>query len=91
MTGPSLTGARRRPRPAHPTPARSTGLAAAVCRSNLRRSFSGGGDGDECVELTHTDTTLLLRESDTPTRVLPVTPHALAALLRAVLSHRPCS
>ncbi|MER6010517.1 DUF397 domain-containing protein [Streptomyces bluensis] len=47
-----------------------------------KSSFSGGGDGDECVELAHADATLLLRESDDPTRILPVTPTALAALLR---------
>ncbi|MER6090088.1 DUF397 domain-containing protein [Streptomyces bluensis] len=47
-----------------------------------KSSFSGGGDGDECVELAHTDATLLLRESDAPTRILPVPATALAALLR---------
>ncbi|MEV6588302.1 DUF397 domain-containing protein [Streptomyces acidicola] len=47
-----------------------------------KSTFSGGGDGDECVELAHNGATLLLRESDDPTRILPVTPTALAALLR---------
>jgi hypothetical protein len=49
-----------------------------------KSSFSGGADGNECVELAHINTQLLLRESDTPTRILPVTPTALAALLRDI-------
>ena len=49
-----------------------------------KSSFSGGGDGDECVELAHGDATLLLRESEDPDRILPVTRDGLAALLRLV-------
>jgi hypothetical protein len=49
-----------------------------------KSSFSGGGDGDECVELAHGDETLLLRESDEPDRILPVTRDGLAALLASV-------
>ncbi|WP_143663385.1 DUF397 domain-containing protein, partial [Streptomyces bobili] len=30
-----------------------------------KSSFSGGGDGSNCLELTSTPTTLHLRESDT--------------------------
>ncbi|MEU9364783.1 DUF397 domain-containing protein [Streptomyces avermitilis] len=46
-----------------------------------KSSFSGGGDGNECVELAHGDSTLMLRESDDPTRILPLTRESLAALL----------
>ncbi|MBA2807622.1 DUF397 domain-containing protein [Streptomyces sp. KM273126] len=47
-----------------------------------KSTFSSGTDGSNCVELAHTDATFLLRESDDPTRILPVTAIALAALLR---------
>ncbi|CAM5549499.1 hypothetical protein SALBM311S_12559 [Streptomyces alboniger] len=46
-----------------------------------KSSFSGGGDGDECVELAHSKSSLLMRESDDPVRILSVTPTGLAALL----------
>jgi hypothetical protein len=49
-----------------------------------KSSYSGGGDGDECVELARHHRTLLLRESDEPTRILPVSPEGLAALLARV-------
>ncbi|MEW2401603.1 DUF397 domain-containing protein [Streptomyces sp. NPDC046862] len=77
---------------------RSTRRARATSSTVWRRScdvtqwqkssFSGGGDGDECVELALTNVQLLLRESDAPTRILPVAPTALAALLREVKSPR---
>ncbi|MFJ9585258.1 DUF397 domain-containing protein [Streptomyces acidicola] len=48
-----------------------------------KSTFSSGTDGSNCVELAHSEeAALLLRESDDPTRILPVTPTALAALLR---------
>ncbi|MCT9075032.1 DUF397 domain-containing protein [Streptomyces fulvoviolaceus] len=53
-----------------------------------KSSFSGGGDGDECVELAHAEDALFLRESDDPDRILQVTPVGLAALLRQV-TNRP--
>jgi hypothetical protein len=53
-----------------------------------KSSFSGGGDGDECVELAHGGGSLLLRESDAPTRIVPVTPTGLAALLDHVQAGR---
>ncbi|WP_329254066.1 DUF397 domain-containing protein [Streptomyces sp. NBC_01478] len=56
-----------------------------------RSSFSGGGDGDECVELTYVDASLLLRESDDPTRILPLTPTALATLLHRIREPHPRS
>lgn len=49
-----------------------------------KSSFSGGGDGDECVELAHAEESLLLRESDDPDRILPVSRDSLVALLRLV-------
>ncbi|MEV7347212.1 DUF397 domain-containing protein [Streptomyces sp. NPDC093544] len=49
-----------------------------------KSSFSGGAAGNECVELAQSDRTLLLRESDDSSRVLPVTPDGLAALLARI-------
>ncbi|MEU9955714.1 DUF397 domain-containing protein [Streptomyces sp. NPDC050982] len=54
-----------------------------------KSSFSGGGDGNECVELAPGDSSLLLRESDEPDRILPVTHHGLAALLHHLRANRP--
>jgi hypothetical protein len=54
-----------------------------------KSSYSGGGDGDECVELAHHDGTLLLRESDDPTRILSVSRESLAALLGRFLAECP--
>ncbi len=49
-----------------------------------KSSFSSGSDGASCVELAHEDRSVLLRESDDPTRILPVTRDGLVALLRSV-------
>ncbi|WLW53610.1 DUF397 domain-containing protein [Streptomyces sp. YU58] len=49
-----------------------------------KSSFSSGSDGSSCVELAHAEDSLLLRESDDPDRILPVTRDGLAALLRMV-------
>ncbi|WP_262059351.1 DUF397 domain-containing protein [Streptomyces sp. STR69] len=49
-----------------------------------KSSFSGGADGNSCVELACGDASLLLRESDDPTRILSLTPATLAALLHGV-------
>ncbi|MET7850674.1 DUF397 domain-containing protein [Streptomyces avermitilis] len=49
-----------------------------------KSSFSGGGDGSNCLELSSTPTTLHLRESDTPTTVLTTTPTTLAHLLAGI-------
>ncbi|MFI5885103.1 DUF397 domain-containing protein [Streptomyces sp. NPDC051554] len=51
-----------------------------------KSSFSGGGDGNNCIELATTPTTLHLRESETPTTHLTPTPTALAALLHGIRS-----
>ncbi|MER5749291.1 DUF397 domain-containing protein [Streptomyces sp. NPDC002088] len=55
-----------------------------------KSSFSSGSDGASCVELAHADTSLLLRESDDPTRIIPVAPTALAALLHRVRVEGRC-
>ncbi|MEU5342026.1 MULTISPECIES: DUF397 domain-containing protein [unclassified Streptomyces] len=54
-----------------------------------KSSFSGGGDGNECVELAPGESSLLLRESDEPARILPVSPTGLAALLHHLRANRP--
>jgi len=46
-----------------------------------KSSYSGGGDGDECVEVALQKDTVLLRESDDPERIVSVTRQGLAALL----------
>ncbi|GCB47580.1 DUF397 domain-containing protein [Streptomyces sp. NL15-2K] len=56
-----------------------------------KSSFSGGADGNSCVELAAAEGNLLLRESDDPTRILPLTPHALGALLDRLRACRPHS
>ena len=54
-----------------------------------KSSFSGGGPGNECVELAAVNGEPLLRESDEPDRILPVTHHGLAALLHHLQANRP--
>ena len=49
-----------------------------------KSTFSGGGEGNTCVELSATPTTLHLRESDTPATALTATPAALAHLLEGI-------
>ncbi|WP_405861558.1 DUF397 domain-containing protein [Streptomyces sp. NBC_01515] len=53
-----------------------------------KSSFSGGGDGNECVELAESRGALLLRESDAPGRILPLTPAPLATLLHRIRDQR---
>ncbi|WP_405973057.1 DUF397 domain-containing protein [Streptomyces sp. NBC_00988] len=53
-----------------------------------KSSFSGGGEGNDCVELACGETSLLLRESDAPGRILPLTPITLAALLHRMRDQR---
>ncbi|GGN65738.1 hypothetical protein GCM10011579_036510 [Streptomyces albiflavescens] len=53
-----------------------------------KSSFSGGADGNECVELAHGNGTLLLRESDQPARILPLSRDGLAALLQQIRADR---
>ncbi|MFG2128576.1 DUF397 domain-containing protein [Streptomyces sp. NPDC048751] len=49
-----------------------------------KSTFSGGGEGNTCIELAATPTTLHLRESDTPATVLTTTPAVLAHLLAGI-------
>ncbi|MFI7298333.1 DUF397 domain-containing protein [Streptomyces sp. NPDC050121] len=49
-----------------------------------KSSYSGEGDGNDCVELASTPTTLHLRESDAPTTVLTTTHTPLTHLLEAI-------
>ncbi|MEU3038504.1 MULTISPECIES: DUF397 domain-containing protein [Streptomyces] len=51
-----------------------------------KSSFSGGGDGDDCVELGHSGTGMLLREGDEPGLILAVSPASLAQLIRHLRS-----
>jgi len=54
-----------------------------------KSSFSGGGPGNECVELAAVNGEPLLRESDEPAQMLSVTPTGLAALLHHLQANRP--
>lgn len=47
-----------------------------------KSSFSGGADGNECVEVAVARSTIRLRESDDPDRILPVTREGMTALIR---------
>ncbi|MEW1828430.1 DUF397 domain-containing protein [Streptomyces sp. NPDC088196] len=49
-----------------------------------KSSFSGGGEGNACVELAASPTTIHLRESDAPTTHLTTTPTSLARLIQAI-------
>ncbi|MGW1672765.1 DUF397 domain-containing protein [Streptomyces sp. NPDC002324] len=54
-----------------------------------RSTFSGGGEGNTCLELTSIATHMLgLRESDTPTTVIATTRTPLAHLLHAITAGR---
>ncbi|WP_221348435.1 DUF397 domain-containing protein [Streptomyces beigongshangae] len=51
-----------------------------------RSSFSGGADGNNCVELASTSYSIHLRESDTPSTELVTTPTPLTHLLHGIRS-----
>ncbi|NGO10914.1 DUF397 domain-containing protein [Streptomyces sp. HC44] len=53
-----------------------------------KSSFSGGGSGEDCVELATSDTAIHLRESDHPAILLTTTPAPLDALLTTLKSGR---
>ncbi|MBP8532939.1 DUF397 domain-containing protein [Streptomyces sp. MK37H] len=53
-----------------------------------RKSSYSGDAANNCVELTRTPDTVLLRESDEPQTVIATTPAALRALVRAVRAGR---
>ncbi|MEV7391953.1 MULTISPECIES: DUF397 domain-containing protein [unclassified Streptomyces] len=55
-----------------------------------KSSFSGGGQGDACVEVTRRPTHISVRDSKVPTRaVLTLRPRAFAAFVNAL--HDPHS
>ena len=49
-----------------------------------KSTFSGGAEGNTCIEVAATLSTLHLRESDTPDTALTATPVALAHLLAGI-------
>ncbi|MFJ8937692.1 DUF397 domain-containing protein [Streptomyces sp. NPDC102365] len=51
-----------------------------------KSSFSGGADGNNCVELGTAARTIHLRESDTPSIELVTTPTSLVHLLQGIRS-----
>ncbi|MGP4043278.1 DUF397 domain-containing protein [Streptomyces sp. 2A115] len=51
-----------------------------------KSSFSGGADGNNCVEVAVTCGTIHLRESDAPSKQLTTTPTPLAHLLHGIRS-----
>ncbi|MFF2958359.1 DUF397 domain-containing protein [Streptomyces sp. NPDC057963] len=53
-----------------------------------KSSFSGGGDGNDCVELAAHNSLIRLRESDDPGTELAVTPDQLGRLLGGVKGGR---
>ncbi|MFF8915913.1 DUF397 domain-containing protein [Streptomyces sp. NPDC015032] len=53
-----------------------------------KSSFSGGGDGNSCVELASADGLIRLRESDDPGTELAITPAQLDRLLGGVKGGR---
>ncbi|MEV0475135.1 DUF397 domain-containing protein [Streptomyces prunicolor] len=53
-----------------------------------KSTFSDGGDGNTCVELAATPTTLHLRESDTPHTQLTISTAPLTHLIRSIKSAR---
>jgi hypothetical protein len=52
-----------------------------------KSTFSDGGEGNTCVELAATPTTLHLRESDTPDTELTTSAAPLACLIRGIKSN----
>ncbi len=54
-----------------------------------KSSFSGGGEGANCLELAAADGKIWFRESDAPADVIAATPAALRALLRTVKAKEP--
>ncbi|MFJ5301302.1 DUF397 domain-containing protein [Streptomyces sp. NPDC088350] len=51
-----------------------------------KSTFSGGGEGNTCVELAAAPTTLHLRESDTPNTELTTTATPLTHLIHRIKS-----
>lgn len=49
-----------------------------------KSSYSGGGDGNHCLELAEGGETIRMRESDDPGAVVTTTPGSLRALIRGI-------
>lgn len=49
-----------------------------------KSTYSGGAEGNACVELAASPTHIHLRESDTPATTLTTSPVALAHLLKGI-------
>ncbi|MFI1699637.1 DUF397 domain-containing protein [Streptomyces bobili] len=49
-----------------------------------KSTYSGGAEGNACVELAASPTHIHLRESDTPTTALTISPATLAHLLKGI-------
>jgi hypothetical protein len=54
-----------------------------------KSTFSGGAEGNACLELATSPEDIHLRESDTPTAVIATAPTPLAHLLHAITTGRP--
>ncbi|MFJ4693940.1 DUF397 domain-containing protein [Streptomyces sp. NPDC088766] len=55
-----------------------------------KSTYSGGAEGNACVELAASPTALHLRESDAPVTTLTTTPAALAHLLKGIQAGATC-
>lgn len=53
-----------------------------------KSSFSGGGEGNDCIELASTPTIIHLRESDTPNTAVTTTLTPLTHLLHGIKAGR---
>ncbi len=49
-----------------------------------KSSFSGGGDGAECIEVAAAEGAIILRESDNPDNVISTSPEKLRAFILGV-------
>ncbi|WP_416965182.1 DUF397 domain-containing protein [Streptomyces sp. Agncl-13] len=58
-----------------------------MARHWQKSTFSDGSDGDTCVEIAATPTTLHLRESDTPGTELTINATPLAHLIHTLKSN----
>ncbi|MFJ9582807.1 DUF397 domain-containing protein [Streptomyces acidicola] len=57
--------------------------------SNWRKSsYSGGGDGNNCVEIAHRATHITIRDSKTPARTLTVPAGAFVTFIGALNADR---
>lgn len=81
-----LHRARRTLAPSRSRPTTTEGAVAVI--QWQKSTYSGGAAGNECVELADSEGELLLRESESPTRMLPLTPITLAALLHRIREQR---